>query len=285
MTKRADLGTRLSYALAWVRGKLDQPPVAGVVLGSGLSGFADRLEGATVVPYAEIPGFPASKVQGHPGQLVVGDLSAPGGGVRVAAMCGRVHGYEGWTAEDVAFGARVLCALGARLLVVTNASGGLDPAFAPGDLVRITDHLNLSGLNPLVGENDEKIGPRFPDLSEAYDARLGAILDDAAAALGIPLRRGVYACMLGPSYETPAEVRMLRTLGADLVGMSTVPEVIAARHMGARVLGLSCCTNLAAGVTGEKLSHDEVTETAARVRDQFIALLSRVIERLGAGEA
>jgi purine-nucleoside phosphorylase len=279
MTKRADLGTRLSYALAWVRGKLDQPPTAGVVLGSGLSGFADRLEGATVVPYAEIPGFPVSKVQGHPGQLVVGDLPAPGGGVRVAAMCGRVHGYEGWTAEDVGFGARVLCALGAQLLVVTNASGGLDPAFAPGDLVRITDHLNLSGLNPLVGENDEKIGPRFPDLSEAYDTRLGAILDDAAAALGIPLRRGVYACMLGPSYETPAEVRMLRALGADLVGMSTVPEVIAARHMGVPVCGVSVVTNLAAGLSPRPLSHAEVSDTAERVRERLGALLAEFLAR------
>jgi purine-nucleoside phosphorylase len=279
MTKRADLGTRLSYALAWVRGKLDVAPVAGVVLGSGLSGFAARLERPTEIPYGEIPGFPAARVAGHPGRLVIGELPAPEGPVVVAAMLGRVHAYEGWAAEDVAFGARVLCALGVRALLVTNAAGAVNPSFGPGDLVRITDHLNLSGHNPLVGENDGRIGPRFPDLSQAYDARLSALLEEAAAEAGVPLGRGVYACVLGPSYETPAEIRMLRALGADLVGMSTVPEVIAARHMGVPVCGISVVTNLAAGLSGRPLSHGEVSETAERVRERLGAVLAAFLPR------
>jgi len=279
MTKRADLPTRLSYALAWVRGKSDLTPVAGLILGSGLAGFADGLARAVVIPYEEIPYFPVSRVAGHPGRLVVGELPGEGGPVAVAAMQGRVHGYEGWSAEDVAFGARVLCALGVRALLVTNAAGGVNPSFAPGDLVRITDHLNLSGQNPLAGENDEKLGPRFPDLSDAYDPRLGALLDEAAAALGIPLRAGVYACMPGPSYETPAEVRMLRALGADLVGMSTVPEVIAARHMRVPVAGISVVTNYAAGLARRPLSHAEVAETAGRVRERLAALVAAFLAR------
>jgi purine-nucleoside phosphorylase len=273
MPHRADLSTRLSYALAWIRGKTDLAPAAGLILGSGLGGFVDRLEGAVAIPYQEIPSFPVSRVPGHAGRLVVGELPAPGGSVAVAAMQGRAHGYEGWSGEDVAFGARVLCSLGVKLLFVTNAAGGVNPAYAPGDLVRIVDHLNLSGMNPLMGANDERLGPRFPDLSEAYDARLGILLDDTAAGLGAPLRRGVYACMSGPSYETPAEVRMLRLLGADLVGMSTVPEVIAARHMGVPVVGISVVTNLAAGLTRRPLSHEEVAEMAGRVEGRLATVL------------
>lgn len=281
MTRRADLGTRLSYALAWVRGQTDLVPAVGVILGSGLSGFADRLGRASVIPYEQIPGFPGAKVAGHPGRLVVGELTAEGGGVAVVAMQGRAHGYEGWPAEDVAFGARVLCGLGIRALLVTNAAGGVNPAFNPGDLVRISDHINLSGQNPLVGENDDRIGRRFPDLSEAYDARLAALLDGAAAEVGVPLASGVYACMLGPSYETPAEIRMLRALGADLVGMSTVPDVIVARHMGVPVAGLSVVTNHAAGLSRRTLSHAEVAETAERVRDRLGALVAAFIARAG----
>jgi purine-nucleoside phosphorylase len=273
MPHRADLSTRLSYALAWVRGKTDLVPVAGLVLGSGLGDFADRFEGAVSIPYEEIPSFPVSRVPGHVGRLVIGELVTSEGTVAVAAMQGRVHGYEGWSGEDVAFGARVLCALGVKLLLVTNAAGGVNPTYAPGDLVRIVDHLNLSGANPLVGTNDERLGPRFPDLSEAYDVRLGAMLEDAAARAGVTLRRGVYACMPGPSYETPAEIRMLRLLGADLVGMSTVPEVIAARHMGVPVAGLSVVTNFAAGLSRRPLSHEEVAETAGRVRDRLAAVV------------
>jgi purine-nucleoside phosphorylase len=280
MPKRADLSTRLSYALAWVHGRTDHLPAAGIVLGSGLGGLASTLERAAVIPYTEIPGFPVSRVPGHPGNLVVGELPVAGRApVVVAAMQGRAHGYEGFGAEDVAFGARVLCGLGAKLLLVTNAAGGVNPSLAPGDLVRIGDHLNLSGLNPLVGDNDERLGPRFPDMSEAYDARLGGLLEESAAALGIPLRVGVYACMLGPSYETPAEIRMLRALGADVVGMSTVPEVIAARHMGVPVAGISVVTNLAAGLSRKPLSHAEVAETAERVKDRLTALVTDFLGR------
>ena len=279
MTRRADLSTRLSYALAWVRGKADVSPAAGIILGSGLNGLADRLERAVVIPYEEIPGFPVSKVPGHRARLVVGELPVQGEAIPVVAMQGRAHGYEGWGADDVAFGARVLCGLGVKLLLVTNAAGGVNPAFAPGDLVRIVDHLNLSGLNPLVGENDDRIGPRFPDLTDAYDPALGALLAQVAAERSIPLRAGVYACLLGPSYETPAEIRMLRALGADVVGMSTVPEVIAARHMGVRVVGISVVTNLAAGLSRRTLSHAEVAETAGRVEASLTTLVTGFLAR------
>lgn len=279
MTKRADLSTRLSYALAWIRGKTDVQPAAGVVLGSGLASYADRLAHAVAIPYEEIPGFPVAKVAGHPGRLVVGELAADGAAVPIVAMQGRVHGYEGWSAADVAFGARVLCGLGIRALLVTNAAGGVNPSFGPGDLVRIADHLNLSGVNPLVGENDERMGPRFPDLSDAYDPRLGALLDEAAAAAGIALRKGVYACMLGPSYETPAEIRMLRVLGADLVGMSTVPEVVAARHMGVPVAALSVVTNLAAGLAAKPLSHGDVATAAGQVSERLAAVVTGFLTR------
>ena len=279
MTKRADLHTRLSYAVAWVRGKTDLAPAVGVILGSGLGGFADGLERAAVIPYEEIPYFPVSRVVGHPGRLVVGELREGDVAVPVAAMQGRVHGYEGWSAEEVAFGARVLCRLGVGALLVTNAAGGVNPSFAPGDLVRMADHLNLSGQNPLAGDNDERLGPRFPDLSAAYDPRLAVLLDEAAAAAGVPLRSGVYACMAGPSYETPAEVRMLRALGADLVGMSTVPEVIAARHMGVPVAGISVVTNYAAGLARKPLSHEEVAETAERVRNQLSSVVRGFLVR------
>jgi purine-nucleoside phosphorylase len=271
---KADLHARLSYALAWIRGRTDEPPRAGVVLGSGLGAFAARLRDPIVIPYVEIPEFPISRVPGHPGRLVVGEIAGPSGPVTVAALQGRVHGYEGWTPQDVAFGARVLCMLGIRVLVVTNASGAVNPALNPGDLVRVLDHLNLSGENPLAGPNDDRLGPRFPDMTSAYDPALGAALDATAARLGISLAQGVYACMRGPSYETPAEIRMLRTLGADLVGMSTVPEVIAARHMGVPVVGVSLVTNRAAGLGGTPLTHEEVGLVAAREGERLAALLT-----------
>jgi len=271
---RADLHDRLSYALAYVRGRTDAPPRVGVVLGSGLGGVAGRLADAVVLPYEQIPEFPVSRVAGHPGRLVIGDLPGTDGPVTAAVLQGRVHGYEGWSALDVAFGARVLCLLGARVLVVTNAAGAVNPDLAPGDLVRIEDHVNLSGQNPLTGPNDERLGPRFPDLTHAYDPALGARLEATAGRLGIKLRHGVYACMAGPSYETPAEIRMLRTLGADVVGMSTVPEVIAARHMGVPVVGVSLVTNFAAGVGATPLSHDEVSAVAAREGERLGTLLA-----------
>lgn len=279
MSKHVDLRTRLDYAVAWVRGKTDLQPVVGVVLGSGLGAFAERLAHQAVVPYEEIPGFPISKVAGHAGRLVVGDLAGPDGPVTVATMQGRVHAYEGWPASEVAFGARVLCALGVKALLVTNAAGGINADFGAGELVRITDHLNLTGQNPLAGPNDERLGPRFPDMSAAYDPRLGALLDEAARQAGVALRQGVYAGVLGPSYETPAEIRMLRTLGADLVGMSTVHEVIAARHQGVPVAGVSVVTNLASGLSAARLTHEEVQAVAARVRERLEALLVAFLPR------
>jgi purine-nucleoside phosphorylase len=253
-------------------------PTVGLILGSGLGAFADTLEARVAVPFEKLPGFPPSTIVGHAGNVVYGKK----GGVEVLALQGRVHYYEGHDLSRVAFPARVLVAAGCKTLVITNAAGGVDATLRAGDIVVIGDHLNLLGGSPLRGPNDETLGPRFPDMTEAYDRQLRALAVAAGRDVGLALREGVYAACPGPQYETPAEVRMLRTLGADLVGMSTVPEVIAAVHMGARVLGLSCCTNLAAGVTGEKLSHAEVTETAARVRDQFIALLTRILERLAA---
>jgi len=268
MSRKPDVHTRLEYARAWVRGRTELRPVVGVVLGSGLGALADRLEGAVSIPYQEIPEFPAVSVAGHAGRLVVGTL----GGVPLAAMQGRVHAYEGWSAEDIVFGVRLLAATGVRALLVTNAAGAVNPGLAPGDLVRITDHLNLTGLNPLTGPNDDRIGPRFPDMSQAYDPQLGALLHESAGRLGIALGAGLYAGVAGPSYETPAEIRMLRTLGADLVGMSTVLEVIAARHAGLRVAAISLVTNLAAGLAGRPLSHEDVLAAGEGARDRLTRL-------------
>ena len=268
MSRKADLHTRLEYARAWVRGRTELRPVIGLVLGSGMGALAGRFEGAVSIAYEQIPEFAAASVAGHAGQLVVGTL----GGVPVAAMQGRVHAYEGWSAEEVTFGVRLLAATGVRALLLTNAAGAVNPGFAVGQLVRITDHLNLTGLNPLTGPNDDRIGPRFLDMTEPYDPRLGALLDASAARLGIPLGAGVYAGLAGPSYETPAEVRMLRTLGADLVGMSTVLEVIAARHAGLRVSAISLVTNLAAGLAGKPLSNADVLAAGESALDRIARL-------------
>jgi purine-nucleoside phosphorylase len=253
-------------------------PEVGVVLGSGLGGFADTLGSPSAVPYGDIPGFARSSVAGHSGRLVAGRC----GPVEVLAMQGRVHGYEGHPIEQLVLPVRTLIAVGCRTVVITNAAGGIREDLQPGDLALITDHLNLTGQNPLVGENDDRLGPRFPDMSAAYDPGLRALAKRVARAARIELKEGVYSLLLGPSYETPAEIRMLRTLGADLAGMSTVPEVIAAHHMGARVLGISCVTNKAAGLGG-KLSHAEVEETASRVRSKFLTLLGRLIEAIHDG--
>ena len=269
MTRRADLHTRLEYARAWIRGRTEQRPSVGMVLGSGLGGLAERIEDRVVVPFEEIPEFPPSTVAGHAGRLVVGRL----GGVAVAVLEGRAHLYEGATAEDVTFGVRLLAWFGVRSLLLTNAAGAVNPDLAPGQLVRIVDHLNLTGVNPLTGPNDERLGVRFPDMSEPYDARLGGLLDACASRLSIALRPGVYAGLAGPSYETPAEIRMLGTLGADLVGMSTVLEVIAARHAGVRVAALSLVTNLAAGLSAKGLSHDDVLEAGAGAVERLGRLL------------
>ena len=251
-------------------------PETAIVLGSGLGDFADNLLDAIVTPYAEIPHWPASQVVGHAGRLVAGRVA----GTRVAALSGRVHFYEGHGLPTVVLATRVMGRLGVKQIVLTNAAGGINTSFAQGALMIIDDHINFLGTNPLVGANDDRFGLRFPDMSEVYSARLRKIAHEAARARGVPVSHGVYVAVHGPSYETPAEIRAFRTLGADAVGMSTVPEAIAARHMGMEVLGISCITNMAAGVLPQPLVHDEVMETARRVRGSFIALLEGIIERL-----
>lgn len=267
---------RIGEAVEVVRSHLRLKPKIGIVLGSGLGDFADHLSAGIGLPYAEIPHFKKTSIQGHAGRLVIGRV----GDVPVAVLQGRYHYYEGHDISDVVFPVRVLCRLGIGCLVLTNAAGGISPRLAPGDLMVIRDHLNLMGAHPLRGENDERLGPRFPDMSDVYDRKAIATFEEALRSLGVPAKAGVYAALSGPSYETPAEIRMLSVLGADAVGMSTVPEAIAARHMGVIVAGVSCITNLAAGISPTPLSHKEVTETAARVKKTFIALLETAIPRL-----
>jgi purine-nucleoside phosphorylase len=249
-------------------------PKIALVLGSGLGPFADEFANATKIPYAEIPHFPQSTAIGHAGQLVVGTVD----GVAVAGMQGRVHLYEGYSVKEVAFPVRVFARMGVKAVILTNAAGGIK--FTQGRLVVISDHINLQGVNPLSGFNDERFGERFPDMSNAYDKRFREMAVGQGNRLGIGIDEGVYAAVAGPSYETPAEIRYLRTIGADLVGMSTVPEVIAARHSDIRVLGISCVTNAAAGILDQPLNHREVLETAARVKDDFVALLKAVLPRI-----
>lgn len=249
-------------------------PKLGIILGSGLGAFADTLEKAVSIDYRELPDFPTSSVSGHAGRLVLGYR----GDVAIVAMQGRVHFYEGYAPWQVAFPARVLCRLGIKHLTVTNAAGGINLGFKVGDLMAITDHLNLAGYNPLIGHNEEELGPRFPDMTHAYDPAALNILREASAATQVEIREGVYVSLSGPTYETPAEIRMLRTLGGDAVGMSTVPEVIVASHMGVKVTGVSCVTNLAAGISKEKLSHAEVSEVANQVKDKFTRLLARFLD-------
>ena len=251
-------------------------PDVAVVLGSGLGDFADTLTDAITTPYGEIPNWPASAVIGHAGKLVVGTLA----GKRVAALSGRAHFYEGHDLRTVTFATRVLGLLGIKQLILTNAAGGINVTFKPGTLMVIDDHINLLGSNPLVGPNDDRFGFRFPDMTEVYSQRLRGIADAAAAARGVAVAHGVYVAVHGPSYETPAEIRAFRTMGADAVGMSTVPEAIVARQMKIEVLGISCITNPAAGVLPQPLHHDEVMEVARRVRGEFSSLLEGIIERL-----
>jgi purine-nucleoside phosphorylase len=270
------LYARIATAVAAVHAHTRTVPQVGLILGSGLGGFADGLAGATAIDYGQIPGFPRSHVPGHQGRLVLGERS----GVRCVAMQGRVHLYEGHSAATIGFPARVLVALGAKLLIVTNAAGGLNPAWQPGTLMLIRDHIDLLRDQPLRGPNDERIGPRFLDMTAAYAPELRGLARRAAAAAAIDLAEGVYVAMPGPAYETPAEVKMLQLLGGDAVGMSTIPEVYVARHMGARVIGISCITNQAAGISGQALSHHEVTETAARTRGAFERLLDAILDAL-----
>jgi len=249
-----------------------------VVLGSGLGGYGPHLPGAVAVPYAELPGFPMPRVEGHGGTL----YSAEPGGHPVLVLSGRVHTYEGWPLEKVVFAARTAVLCGCRTIVLTNAAGGIAAGLAPGDLVLIRDHLNLAGRNPLVGANDDRLGPRFPDMSAVYPAELRRAAREAVVGAGVELKEGVYAWMLGPSYETPAEIQMLRRLGADLVGMSTVPEAIAVRHMGGQVLAVSLVSNLAAGISPTPISHQEVKEAGEAARGRFTTLLDTLLPVLAA---
>ncbi|MFS1512270.1 purine-nucleoside phosphorylase [Chengkuizengella sp. SCS-71B] len=260
----------------FIKGKLKQAPEVGLILGSGLGVLADQIESATEIPYEEIPHFPVSTVEGHDGKLVIGLLE----GKNVLMMKGRFHLYEGYTDEVVTFPIRVMKELGIKTLVVTNAAGGVNTSFEPGNLMLIEDHINFTGKNPLIGPNDNELGARFPDMSEAYSKRLRAIGESVASDLQINIQQGVYIGLLGPSYETPAEIRMLRILGADAVGMSTVPEVIAARHAGIEVLGISCISNMAAGILDQPLSHDEVMETTEKVKEQFLGLVKGILPKL-----
>ena len=274
-----DLFTRAEAAAAFVLSQTDLGPRIGLVLGSGLGAFADDLTAAVRIPYADIPAFPLSTAIGHAGQLVVGKS----GNVPIAVMRGRVHLYEGYSAAEVAFPTRMLERLGVRALILTNAAGGINVEYGQGALVVLRDHINLQGQNPLTGANDDRLGPRFPDMTFTYAKRYREIALEEAKKLSIPPREGVYAALAGPSYETPAEIRYLRTIGADLVGMSTVPEAIAARHMGMNVLAISCVTNMAAGILDQALDHREVLEVGQRVMGQFIALLRAVLPRMAGG--
>lgn len=249
-------------------------PEIGLILGSGLGVLAEAIEDMVVIPYINIPHFPVSTVEGHKGQLVLGELS----GKPVICMQGRFHYYEGYSIYQVTYPVRVMQKLGISKLIVTNSAGGINIEFKPGDLMLIEDHINLMGVNPLIGENIESFGPRFPDMSEAYDRELGRKAEEAARSLSIELRKGIYAALTGPSYETPAEIRYLRIIGADAVGMSTVPEVIVANHGGINVLGISCITNMAAGVLGKPLNHRDVVDTANTVASKLVKLIKKIVE-------
>ena len=271
-----DQFTRAEAAAKSVLQRSPLRPEIGLVLGSGLGGFADSLADATRVAYADIPAFPRSTAIGHAGQMVVGKAGA----VPVAVMQGRVHLYEGYSAQEVAFPMRVFGRMGIRAVVLTNAAGGINVNYQQGALVLISDHINLQGTNPLTGANDDRLGVRFPDMTHAYDKSYRELAREEASKLGMTLHEGIYAALLGPSYETPAEIRYLRTIGADLVGMSTALEVISARHMGIKVLAISCVTNMAAGILDQPLSHQEVMETGERVKTSFEALLRGVLPRI-----
>lgn len=264
---------RAEHAARVIRSRISIEPRIALVLGSGLGGFADDFEEAVSIPYEEIPGFVRSTAQGHAGRLVIGTIDS----VPVLAMQGRVHYYEGYSLEEVTFPVRAFGLLGVKTLVLTNAAGGINVELTQGALMVISDHLNLMGANPLCGPNDERFGPRFPDMSAVYSHELQGMVVDEAKAIGVEVRRGIYGALSGPSYETPAEIHLLRNLGADAVGMSTVPEAIVARHMGLEVLGISCITNMAAGISDEPINHEEVMATGDRVRGMFAELLRRVI--------
>ncbi len=272
--------TKVKEAVSYVEENIDVQPRLALILGSGLGVLADEIENADVIPYEEIPNFPESTVEGHAGQLVCGELEEQ----KVIALQGRFHYYEGYEMQEIALPVRVMAELGCKGLFVTNAAGGVNRNFDPGNFMLISDHINLMGDNPLRGENLDELGPRFPDMTTAYDATWQDQAEEIAREESIKMRRGVYAGMGGPSYETPAEIRMLETLGADAVGMSTVPEVIAAQHMNLRVLGISCITNMAAGILPQPLSHDEVVKIAEEVKPDFIRLIRSLLQELNIDE-
>ena len=272
----SDLYSRAETAARTIRSRTAEKPRVALVLGSGLGGFAEEFKEAVAIPYREIPGFVSSTAQGHAGRLVIGKVDD----VPVLAMQGRVHYYEGYSLEEVTFPVRAFKLLGINTLILTNAAGGVNVELTQGALMVISDHMNLLGANPLRGVNDERFGPRFPDMSEVYSRELQELVIEESRALEITVRRGIYAALAGPSYETPAEIHMVRAFGADAVGMSTVPEAIVARHMGMKVLGISCITNMAAGITENPIDHGEVMETGERVRATFTQLLRRVIAKL-----
>ncbi len=271
-----ELKQQIDTAAAFVRSRSKITPQIAIVLGSGLGALAGEIRADAVVPYAEIPGFPQTTVEGHAGNLIVGRLE----GRPVVAMQGRAHYYEGYRLADIVFPTRVMRALGAQVLLVSNAAGGINRQWHAGDLMIIADHINFLGTNPLMGHNDPDLGPRFPDMSQAYDPALIELAERAALAEAIPIRKGVYVGVPGPSYETPAELRMLRGWGADAVGMSTVPEVIAARHMGMRVLGLTAVTDMATGEQIATITHDEVMAVAKEIEPRFIRLVRRIVREM-----
>jgi purine-nucleoside phosphorylase len=268
---------KLNTAAQYVQSIKATKPKIGIVLGSGLGEFVDQIENKTIIPYNDIPNFQKTTVEGHEGKLILGKIK----GVDIAVMQGRLHSYEGLPMEEVVFPVRLLKFLGISTLILTNAAGGVNLSYRPGDLVMILDHINLMGRNPLVGPNENQMGPRFPDMSRAYDPELNEILRSVSKSIGYNLQEGVYAGVLGPTYETPAEIKMIRTLGADMVGMSTVPETIAANHMGLRVCGISCITNMGAGIINQTLKHEDIKDEALKAMKNFTALLNNSIEKFG----
>jgi purine-nucleoside phosphorylase len=268
--------TKILEASQYIPSKLKVKPKIGMVLGSGLGIYVDQIQNKTIIPYQDIPHFKRTSVEGHQGCLILGDVH----GVPVVALQGRLHAYEGHPMEEIVLPVRVLAALGIELLFLTNASGGINNNFHPGDLVAIVDHINLSGRNPLAGPNIAELGPRFPDMSQPYDLEMVELMQQVAGTHHVDMKTGVYCSVLGPSYETPAEIRMLRTIGADMVGMSTVPEVIAANHLGLKVVGVACITNYAAGIKKEKLSHADVKKVAEKAMVGFATILSETIGEL-----
>ena len=268
-----EITEKITSAVQYIRSRISVLPAIGMVLGSGLGDYADTLEGSIKIPYSEIPNFPVPTVPGHSGAMVFGKKN----GQNVVVLQGRIHYYEGLPMREITLPIRVLAALGVKTLILTNAAGGVNTAFHPGDLMLLSDHINYSGMNPLIGPNYDSFGPRFPDMSDLYTAELRTKIKAVAAEAGISLQEGVYAMYSGPNYETPAEIRMFRILGADAVGMSTVPEALVAGQQGLQVVGISCITNMAAGVLPQKLSHSEVMETAALVHDTFRTLIDRIL--------